>query len=731
MLAERAAFVEDQDVIPLRALALVARDCPAKRELVETAACAPVHFMLGAVEEVRQHAGGKRIALFVERGHDRFDMGKAAPAVRERYVLGLPHAAVEDAGLSIIAQADEAVPDGWMPRLVLARQLLHGPDAIVEGRAAPVEAAQHLIGLDHQLATVVAVDRVAPNDLAAAERTMMQAAALANVHTHADDRVIAGLPVDFGEHHVRLGVDEEPFVFHWGQLRRVGETLTATLGAWINSATSYARQWYRDGDAISDASGATYILVEADLGTMITHGVIAANAIGSSAEAISAGVGPIEDAPVEPVLPGSIEDLTATAQSDSEVLLGWTPATGATSHEYRVDGGAWIACDDNSGSQLVAGLTAETEYAFEVRGVNADGAGPASNTDTAKTEETPPEPVLTAPVLSNLASGWAPGDNPPAWSAYYADAVGYGDGKGSEVRARWRIDGAEWTTEAWEGLDDELITGELTWPLLEAADLSAGGFFEVQEQHVIDRGLETERLSYWSNVWSDALNEIVVPTNVVPTHRQTAILDYNYGTTPPAIPAGFAIEDGDKLVLHLAIQFNGASNTVTSITANGGAISFTQIGALAGTGNEKAATWYADTSGVTSITDLAIAVSGSTNCIGYSCFTVAAAAAGAPSDSYREIRSVTNEDPHDVDGGLAAPANGALLLLAGAGTPTPSFTWSGAVEQSEVNNAATDTNLTISGAIQTTAANVTIRGQAGGGPQYAYVFIANTTWEAA
>jgi hypothetical protein len=89
------------------------------------------------------------------------------------------------------------------------------------------------------------------------------------------------------------------------------------------------------------------------------------------------------------VLPGDISDLTATAQSDTEVLLGFTPADDADSHEYRIDGGSAVECDDNSGAQTITGLTAETEYDFEVRGVNGDGNGDWSNIATETTEAAP------------------------------------------------------------------------------------------------------------------------------------------------------------------------------------------------------------------------------------------------------------------------------------------------------------------------------------------------------
>lgn len=74
----------------------------------------------------------------------------------------------------------------------------------------------------------------------------------------------------------------------------VGETLTLSNGTWANSPTSYSRQWLRNGTPISGATGATYVLVEADKGTTITGSVTATNASGSSSPSVSSGVGPVE-----------------------------------------------------------------------------------------------------------------------------------------------------------------------------------------------------------------------------------------------------------------------------------------------------------------------------------------------------------------------------------------------------------------------------------------------------
>ena len=64
---------------------------------------------------------------------------------------------------------------------------------------------------------------------------------------------------------------------------QVGQTLTATNGKWAGTATiTYTRQWYRNGVAISGATGTTHVLAAADLGTRISVVVTGTNAIGAT-----------------------------------------------------------------------------------------------------------------------------------------------------------------------------------------------------------------------------------------------------------------------------------------------------------------------------------------------------------------------------------------------------------------------------------------------------------------
>jgi hypothetical protein len=75
----------------------------------------------------------------------------------------------------------------------------------------------------------------------------------------------------------------------------VGQLLTSTTGTWTN-ATSYAREWLRNGSPIAGATAATYTLTADDQGEMIAVNVTATGA-GGEASLDSLEVGPIEPAP--------------------------------------------------------------------------------------------------------------------------------------------------------------------------------------------------------------------------------------------------------------------------------------------------------------------------------------------------------------------------------------------------------------------------------------------------
>lgn len=106
-------------------------------------------------------------------------------------------------------------------------------------------------------------------------------------------------------------------------------------------------------------------------------------------------------------VPWTISNLAATAQPTAgTVTLAWSPAPGATSHQYRVNGGTWTNTSGSS-AQTVTGLAASTAYTFEVRGVNVTGNGASSNVASATTSATVSPPYSdTFPGPSIDSTKW-------------------------------------------------------------------------------------------------------------------------------------------------------------------------------------------------------------------------------------------------------------------------------------------------------------------------------------
>lgn len=96
---------------------------------------------------------------------------------------------------------------------------------------------------------------------------------------------------------------------------QVGETLTGSDGT-ISGGSVSARQWLRDGVAISGATSGTYTLVEADEATNITFRVTAIGA-GGTTQATSAAVGPVAAAAV-PITVVAADGWQATATTPTD-----------------------------------------------------------------------------------------------------------------------------------------------------------------------------------------------------------------------------------------------------------------------------------------------------------------------------------------------------------------------------------------------------------------------------
>jgi hypothetical protein len=250
----------------------------------------------------------------------------------------------------------------------------------------------------------------------------------------------------------------------------VGEILNGDPGT-ISNGTVSELAWLRGASIISGETTDEYLLVEADEGENISFRVTA-NGAGGSAQATSDPVGPVEAAPV---LPGNITDLDADLMGANGVHLTWTPAADADSHEYRIDGGSWSATMHND-EHHIDDLLYETEYDFEVRGVNGDGNGNASNVATVTTLE---EPEFVAPTLTVTDDT----TNPPLFDIDTGDAV-----VGDTFRLIWDDNSGFATPEGYNHVftSDDVLNGSIDWETL-------AGFGPFAEETTIYWELEVYR----------------------------------------------------------------------------------------------------------------------------------------------------------------------------------------------------------------------------------------------
>ena len=128
-----------------------------------------------------------------------------------------------------------------------------------------------------------------------------------------------------------------------------GQVLSASVGAWSGSPSSYAFQWQRCGSggggcqAIGGASGSSYVLSVADVGQTVRVAVTATNGAGASVPALSAvsAVVRADKALSQPVLASASEDSSVGPQfaNDGSSTTRWSSGF-ADGQWWRVDLGS-------------------------------------------------------------------------------------------------------------------------------------------------------------------------------------------------------------------------------------------------------------------------------------------------------------------------------------------------------------------------------------------------------
>ena len=162
---------------------------------------------------------------------------------------------------------------------------------------------------------------------------------------------------------------------------------------------SYSYQWVRvDADGLSnevditDATDATYTLVDADLGKTLKVRVTFDDDAGNTETLTSAATATVTPAAGAPASPTNLSVTVGVGQ----VVLVWQHGGSRSHYEYRSSAGAMIAPDamwqqvlsspgtlNQAYYQVVKGLTSGTTHTFQVRAVNAQGgSAPATVTAT-------------------------------------------------------------------------------------------------------------------------------------------------------------------------------------------------------------------------------------------------------------------------------------------------------------------------------------------------------------
>jgi hypothetical protein len=189
-----------------------------------------------------------------------------------------------------------------------------------------------------------------------------------------------------------------------------GSTLTATLGTWSPTGTSYAYQWQRDpGSGYVDIAGATrdsFKLTVADRGAHVRVRVTAANPDGALT-VYSNAIGLVTTAPpVNSVLP-TISGTLKNGQRLTGTLGTWS--TPGTSYAY-----SWQR-NPGSGFVDIPGATASTYLLtaadkghplhLRVTATNGDGAVKAFSVDTGVVVAAPPVNTVVPTISGTMKVG--------------------------------------------------------------------------------------------------------------------------------------------------------------------------------------------------------------------------------------------------------------------------------------------------------------------------------------
>jgi hypothetical protein len=173
-----------------------------------------------------------------------------------------------------------------------------------------------------------------------------------------------------------------------------GQTLTAGNGTWTNSPSGYTYQWTRDGSNIGSATSSTYLLVEADVGTLIRVVVTASNANGAGPPATSLPTAAIAAGDPTYTSGAGITGTPTVGQTLTAATGTWT---GSPSYTYQ-----WQRNGSNIGGATSSTYTLQvadeaTNVRVVITGTNVFGA--------ASTTTSTVGPIAAAPAGAGIPIG--------------------------------------------------------------------------------------------------------------------------------------------------------------------------------------------------------------------------------------------------------------------------------------------------------------------------------------
>ena len=172
-----------------------------------------------------------------------------------------------------------------------------------------------------------------------------------------------------------------------------GQTLTETAGTWSGGPTSLAEQWERCSSsgggcsAIAGATGPSYTLTSADVGSTIRVQETASNASGGGPPAASAP--------------------TAAVEGDTLTLTGFTPKSGITGSAVTIAGSAFEGASRVEFGALAASFTVLSATQIEAIVPNGATPGKVSVTTSAGTATSSGQftPTLSITSVKPLTGG--------------------------------------------------------------------------------------------------------------------------------------------------------------------------------------------------------------------------------------------------------------------------------------------------------------------------------------